>query len=330
MKNFCYKLIAVAVVLIASAISSFLPSGVLAQSAVQTPVYIPSVGFPLGTYSATVSSSTPTAAFSIQNQNTMCLQFSGTYTALTAYIQGTVSPPSVLATNAVWSNVATAAYPEDSTRAVLITQNGLYCFSTAGLRQVRVNVTAVTIAGSNSLVINASGSTVEKYPVTRAQRSRTYNAAFSVVSPATAAVDWATIVGSATTQVHVKEIACWGTAGTAYLETISLIKRSTLDTGAVAATPTVVPNDSGIVAGTSVVSTYTTAPSPKGTAVGTLRVIQLYLPLTSAQAPSFDWQFGTGDDQDLILNTATENLALNSAVGTNAQTFNCFMKWEEE
>src|SRR5208282_86463 len=302
-----------------------------AQSAVQTPVYVPSVSFPLGTYAATVSASTPTAAFSVQNQETMCLQLSGTYTGLAAVVQGTTSPPSVAASSAVWTSIAVVAYPEDGVKLINIAQNGLYCFNTAGLRQIRLNVTAVTIGGSNSLVINASGTTAHKYVTNSPQRKATYTAAFNVVSPATAAVDWATITGSATTKVHVKEIACWGIAATPYVETISLIKRSTLDTGTAAANPAAIPVDSNSLAGTAVVATYTTAPTPKGTAVGTVRLIQEYLPASTAQPATFDWQFGINDDQDVVLNSATENLALNSTTGTTStQTFSCFMKWEEQ
>src|SRR5208283_2228342 len=188
------------------------------QGNVQTPVYVPSVSFPLGTYAATVSASTPTAAFSVQNQETMCLQLSGTYTGLAAVVQGTTSGPAIAASSAVWTSIGVAAYPEDSVKIIGITQNGLYCFNTAGLRQVRLNVTAVTIAGTNSLVINASGTTAHKYVTNSPQRKATYTAAFNIVSPATAAVDWATITGSATTKVHVKEIACWGIAATPYVE----------------------------------------------------------------------------------------------------------------
>src|SRR5208337_8680 len=183
-----------------------------------------------------------TAAFSVQNQETMCLQLSGTYTGLAAVVQGTTSPPSIAASSAVWTSIGVAAYPEDSVKIIGITQNGLYCFNTAGLRQIRLNVTAVTIAGTNSLVINASGTTAHKYVTNSPQRKATYTAAFNIVSPATAAVDWATITGSS------------------------------LDTGAAAANPAAIPVDSNSVAGTAVVATYTTAPSPKGTAVGTVRL----------------------------------------------------------
>jgi len=330
MKKWLNRLIAASLVLLATLSFDFHPSGVLAQSAVQTPTYIPSVAFTLGTYTATVSTSTPTAAYSVQNQNTLCLQFSGTFTGLAATIQGTTSPLTVAAASSTWSNLSAHLYPEDGVRVVNITQAGLYCFSSAGLRQVRVNVTAVTLTGSNTLTIGLSGTTEDRYNTNYVERRRTYSAAFTVLSPQTAAADWATLTGSATAQIHVKEIACWGTTtSAAFLDTISLIKRSALDTGGTSTAPTVVPNDSGQIAGSAVAAAYTVAPT-KGTAVGTVRVIQLYIPLATSQAPSFDWQFGINDDQDLILNTATENLALNSTLETTAETWTCFMKWEEE
>ena len=301
-----------------------------AQSAVQTPVYVPSVAFPLGTYAATVSTSTPTAAFSVQNQATMCIQLSGTYTALTAVMQGTVSPPSVAASAAVWNTISVVSSPDDKSKITTITANGLYCFSTGAFRQVRLNVTAVTISGTNSLVISASGTTDNRYVVNTVQKKRTFTSAFSVVSPATAAVDFATLTGSATAQIRVKEVQCWGTAATSYLETVSLIKRSTLDTGSAAANPAAIPMDSSDLAATATVATYTTAPSPKGTAVGTVRLAIETLTVNGGIPAYFDWQFGVAEAQDLILNSAIENIALNSTTSSYAQTFVCALTWEEQ
>jgi len=332
MKKWFSRLFTASLIALAAFSCGFNPSGVLAQSAVQTPTYIPSVAFTLGTYTATVSTSTPTAAYSVQNQATLCLQFSGTFTGLAATIQGTTSPLTVAAASSTWSNLSAHFYPEDGIRLVNVTQAGLYCFSSTGLRQVRVNVTAVTLTGSNTLTIGLSGTTEDRFHMNYTERKRTYSSAFAVSTATTAAQDWSTITGSASNQIHVKEIACWGTvATTAQLETISLIKRSTLDTGGTPVVATLVPMDSGQIAATAAVNSYTVAPTSKGTVVGTVRIIQLFLPLNTSQPATFDWVFGVNDDQDLILNSATETLGLNSlTVGTNSETFNCFMKWEEQ
>ena len=303
-----------------------------AQSAVQTPVYVPSVSFPLGTYAATVSASTPTAAFSVQNQETMCLQLSGTYSGLASVVQGTTSPPSVAASSAVWTSIAVVAYPEDGVKLINIAQNGLYCFNTAGLRQIRLNVTAVTIGGSNSLVINASGTTAHKYVVSSVQRKATFSASGTTVP--TTAGDMVVIAGNATTQTRINEISCSaGTiATTAITEVVSIIKRSTLGTGAATGTFTAVPSNSVNAAAGSTVSYFNTVPSPAGTPVGTVRVTATALPIalsSTASGGNFDFVFGTGETQELVLNSATENVAVNITTAGHAETWNCFVSWTE-
>lgn len=321
-------LIALALALIAIVPFGNVKNEALAQQVLgnMSPVYTPSVAFPFTPFSATVSAPTATAAFSVQNQATAIFEFAGTFTGLSAVVQVTDAAPSI--TSPTWKTVDVSSYTEGAL-ITNISAAGLYAVPLAGARQIRVLVNAVTIASPNTLAITMSGNTGVRYIRTSKERLRTFSAAAEVVP--TAAGDFFTIAGNATNKIRIKEIACTGTSATAALEIVSLIKRSTIGTGAATATLTDVPINSTNIAGTAVVKTYNTVPSPVGTAVGTLRTFKVYLPATASATtvPSFSWKFGDDEDQQLSLNSATENVAINTTTGSYTQTWDCFVTWTE-
>jgi len=163
----------------------------------------------------------------------------------------------------------------------------------------------------------------------------TYETVVSALALAASATDVVTIFGSGITsstgKVHIKEISCQGTQTTAGPVTLSLIKRSTLDTTGTATSPTIVPHNSGLGTSLVTVKAYTANPGALGTSVGTIRtIIGTFGTAAALTSTTYDWVFGPEDDQTLDLVTATENLAINlNATTVTGGALTCWLRWNE-
>jgi hypothetical protein len=294
-----------------------------AQSAVQTPVYIPSVAFTLGSFTATVSSPTATNAFSVQNQSTTYIRLSGTFTALGAVIQVTEAAPSVA--SPTWQTVDVKSFNENAW-ITNITAAGFYQVQTEGVRQIRLLVNAVTITGGNSLVATIAGNTGDRTVGNLPERKRTFSAGNNGVITSSAVGSFFTIFGNATTIVKVKEIYCSVNGAAAATGTLEIDKVSTAFTGGTNTSQTVGPHSSTNVAANSVVAAYTTVPTGGGTLVAPIRVTAGFFPLNTSAPVTVDFKFSQADDQEIILNSATEGLAVK---GSASFLYNCFVEWTE-
>jgi len=89
------------------------------------------------------------------------------------------------------------------------------------------------------------------------------------------------ISGSATKIIKVKVIHVSAIASAAVNSTLSVVRRSTLDTGGTPTAVTPTPSDSNNAAGTAVVTGYGTAPTT-GTLIGRIRAQKLAVGTTSS------------------------------------------------
>lgn len=158
----------------------------------------------------------------------------------------------------------------------------------------------------------------------------TYGAAALAVTPAASATDVLAITGAANKQVRVRKIHCDGTSTANGTTIVQVVKRSTADSGGTSTAPAKVPYNSSTVAAVATIKVYTANPT-LGTAIGTVAEA----PLTTDAATSgvtnntgvtFDFS-----NQNVILNSATDALALNA----NATSFpsgaalDCTVEWSE-
>jgi hypothetical protein len=120
------------------------------------------------------------------------------------------------------------------------------------------------------------------------------------------------INGSATKTVKVKGIRVSVIASAGVVNVISLIKRSTADSGGTPSAVTVVPNDSANPAATATVTAYATAPTA-GTTVGTVRSQDISVATTSGSIPSLYalFQFSVYWDQPMVLHGVVEGICVN-------------------
>lgn len=137
----------------------------------------------------------------------------------------------------------------------------------------------------------------------------TYSTAASVAPPA-AATDVFEIRGSATKTIKVRKVILTAISNPATILIVTLVKRSTANTGGTAVTATPVPNDSNNAAATATVKYYSVNPTV-GTSVGAVRaeVFQTTVGSTPTQELTFD--FGGVQDQPITLRGTAESLCLN-------------------
>lgn len=148
-------------------------------------------------------------------------------------------------------------------------------------------------------------------------------------TPAATATDVVTISGSATKSVRIKKVTLSGFAGTAGTMRASLFKRTAANTGGTSTTVTAAQFDSTDAAPTAVCKLYTANPSAVGTGV-MIAAGALNFGLTG-YAGNLTFDFADRNDKPIILNSATEFLAINlngNAVPASG-TFDYMIEFEE-
>lgn len=139
----------------------------------------------------------------------------------------------------------------------------------------------------------------------------TYSAAIQHVSPASGATDTFCITGSATKTVYVTRAQFSADATASASIDVLLIKRTTPNTGASSAVPSI-PYDSSDVVATASFKQYNTNPSALGTGV-TIRADELGVALDVNGYPNSPlvWDFGTRSTKFVILRGINESLCFN-------------------
>lgn len=121
----------------------------------------------------------------------------------------------------------------------------------------------------------------------------------------------------------------WTAAGTGLLASSTA---SFLISGSSGTTVTAVPHDSTDAAATAVVDQYGSLPTV-GTAVGSVRTTQLFVPTNTAVSPPqpTTWTFDNGPDKGIVLRGTNEALDINIG-GTTVPggSFSIFGEWTEE
>src|SRR5262249_30008918 len=147
-----------------------------------------------------------------------------------------------------------------------------------------------------------------------------------------AAGDIAVLPGSATKTIIVWRIeVTLSTSGTAGIDTVQLVKRSTADSAGTSTAMVAVPHDSNFAAATAAPLLYTAAPTV-GTAVGTMRCTQFND--ASAALPGANtwiWDFGTrGGSSPIRLRGTAQQICVNLPAVIATQTAAVSFEWSED
>lgn len=163
----------------------------------------------------------------------------------------------------------------------------------------------------------------------------TYSASATNFVTAVSATDIFTITGSATKIIKITAITATGTttAGGGILLGLSLVKRSTNNTGGTSVIATNVAHDSTQAAATVTVRHYTANPT-LGTTVGNLRSIRMVVPAASAQGNGSGgfavWDFGIRPAKPIYLRGTAEQLCISmNGTSVTGPVFAAFVEWTE-
>lgn len=155
----------------------------------------------------------------------------------------------------------------------------------------------------------------------RSMQAANFYAASYTFTAAAAATDVFTIAGSSTKKITVWHASVTGTQTTASNVAVSILKRSTANSGGTSAAVTMVPIDSAFPAPTATVLAYTANPTT-GTLVGTLQNDIVYIPdATTPKAAESRGFITPAGIPVAMLNGAGESLCINlngATIGGNS------------
>lgn len=194
-------------------------------------------------------------------------------------------------------------------------------------RNMTASVMALALLAATPAFAQGPSGVVATFPA----QGNTYGAAITALAPAASATDFFSISGVAGKSIFVRKLYCNGVSTAAAVAIVKVVKRSALNTTGTSTTPTKVPYNSAYgLAAAGVVRAYTVNPGGLGTAVGDVAVGELQTgPAASATgSPTLVFDFS---NQNIILNSATEVLALNAnaASFSTGAALNCGVEWQE-
>jgi hypothetical protein len=204
------------------------------------------------------------------------------------------------------------------------TANGMYSGNCSGAAWIRVRSVG-TLTGTPAIRWRLSPGTSEVFlassipPGTNAigkveteSAKATYGVSGLLNTPAATTTDFLTITGSATKTVRIKRIALSGAATTAGSLLISLVRRSTANSGGTSTAPTRVQHDTADAAPTATVALYSANPTAVGTAVGNIHGGRLFLNVATTATPDrLVFEFSTRNDEAIVLRGTGQILAVN-------------------
>lgn len=201
----------------------------------------------------------------------------------------------------------------------------------AGAFQARVRISAYT-SGTANITIRATQLENTLKTITSTDGNRTtYSASFNGLVAASSPTDIWTISGSSSRTIRIARITVTATQSTSAQRDVLLIKRSSANTGGTSTTATIASHDSNNIAPTAVVRGYTANPSGLGTSAGVLRTRKVFIGAGTSNSDEFLIEFGTRNDQALVLRGTTEFACINlNGVTSASNSFNISVTWTEE
>lgn len=195
------------------------------------------------------------------------------------------------------------------------------------------------IVGSTGLVLNSGGTydpvlatpgIVGVPAISIEGIKNTYSAGITGLNLAATATDFFEIYGSGTKTIRILLIEISGYATAAATNTVQLLKRTTANTSGTSSVPTTTLHDTSNTAATAALKAYTANPT-LGTLGGLVRSAKLNLGAVGA-AGKISWEFGTRNDQAIVLRGTTQGLVLNwnGAAVPSGDTLDIFISWVED
>jgi hypothetical protein len=190
-------------------------------------------------------------------------------------------------------------------------------------------VTVADSAGVNKLKVNTDGSILTVGSTSF--QYKTYSAGFTGLVVPAAATDVFTITGSGTATIYVTRISVSGstTAGSGLSINVSLLRRTTANSGGTSTTATNVRHDTNDSAATATVRGYTANPTV-GTLDGIIRSNRYQAPTVGIDRAPLVWDFSDLTKQPIVLRGTSAVLAVNlNGVTITNPVFGLDIEWME-
>lgn len=191
-------------------------------------------------------------------------------------------------------------------------------------------ISSVLVAQGQVPGVNSTLQTVFTMVYEASTSKPTYSAT-SAFTPASAATDVCTLIGSSTKTIRVRRIIFSGiTTSTVATDAISVIKRSTAATTGVSVVMTNVPYSSTSSSATAVAEYFTTNPTV-GTVVGAVAESLYTFGLTTSVMANKELVFEFGRlASPVFLRGTGQNLAVSLNSNTVAGPVTCTFEWTED
>jgi len=187
-----------------------------------------------------------------------------------------------------------------------------------------------TMAASIPVVVASDQSTIT---VSTDSKKATYSAAFVGLVPAAATTDLVTITGSGTKTVRIIRmvLSTSTTSGSGISVNVSVVKRSSANSGGTSSNAVAVPHDSNNAAATATVAGYTANPTTLGTAVGPIRAIRYSAITAGGNQNELTWEFGNRPSQAIVLRGTSQQLSINlNGASITGGIADLSVEWTEE
>lgn len=295
-----------------------------------SPTYLPT-GILTAQSLTTAAAATP---YVLQNESNVLARITGTFSGLTGVFQVSNDPTAIAAASATWTNVGAESVGGTSGVLTTITATGLYRVPTNGAVRVRFNPSALTVTGSNALVLTMTGSISDHMPGVSIIRRPTYQAYAAGLTPVASLTDIAAISGSATATIRVLSARCDGIATGTGVTTLSLVRRSAANTGSTPVAMTTVLSDTNDPAATATVTAYGTTNPTVGTLVGRMFTGQMFynIAATTSLTPNAWLAQPSGlESEGWTLRGAAQTIAINGEATSqpSGAALNCGFTWTE-
>jgi len=157
----------------------------------------------------------------------------------------------------------------------------------------------------------------------------TYSATVAGVTAVSSQTDMCTLGGSASKTIKVRRIFFSNNPTAAYSEPVSIVKRSTANTGAGTAIPTTTYDSINAATTAAIAEVWTAAPTV-GTLAGLISDLVFNFP-TGATGPSSPALMVYGQlGQPIVLRGIAQQVAVNLSGITFTGTIGCTFEWTEE
>lgn len=158
----------------------------------------------------------------------------------------------------------------------------------------------------------------------------TYSASQTNIAIVASQTDMCTLTGSATRRVKVRRIFFSHVPTTTISEPIAIVKRSTANTGAGTALPTVSYDSANAATTVGMAEVWTAAPTV-GTLAGVIADVIVGFPVSAAATLNYPYVFEFGKlGQPIVLRGVAQSVSINLSGVTFTNVVGCTFEWTED